>query len=80
MPRLGKITLWATVDGKPGLIETELAGQEYNIAVEAHRQELPLRLRGILDQQNKKWLLSAARDVEFWREQDDAEDGDDDDL
>jgi hypothetical protein len=67
-PRLGKIGLWTNVDGKPRQVEVELTGHDYNIAVKAHAEEVPVLLRGSLDQQGKRWVLLAAHGVELWRD------------
>jgi hypothetical protein len=70
-PRLGKIGLWATIDGKLRQVEVELAGPDYQIAVSAHEVEALINVSGTLDQQQRKWVLLGAHGVERWREQDD---------
>lgn len=72
-PRSGKIKMWAALGDRLHSVEVELEGHQYKLAAKAHEQEHPIRIKGLLDQQNKKWSLTHTSELEFFQELDDLE-------
>jgi hypothetical protein len=59
----GRITIKAIVDGKARSLSVELSQAEYDIAVQAHQQQLPVTVVGDLETEGQRWQLKEPRDI-----------------
>ena len=60
----GTVTLRASVDGKTQSVIAVLNPSDYNLAIKAHQQRLPVIAEGDLDRFGQRWHLSNPRIVE----------------
>jgi hypothetical protein len=60
---VGRITFAAIIDDRPQSVTLELAPDDYDRAVEAHKKRQPIVVVGDLMREGQRWRLRNARDV-----------------
>ena len=53
----GTIYLWTPIDGKNRSVAVVLKRSDYDRAVQAHKEKLPMILRGDLERSGQRWRL-----------------------
>ena len=61
----GRVTVLGFVDGEPRKVYVDLAGDDYDTAVEAHRQRMTVRCFGTLTRTLTSFQLQDPRDFEM---------------
>ena len=59
----GHVTIKAIVDGRTRSLSADLSRLDYDIAVQAHRRQLPVTIIGDLVIEGQRWRLRAPRDI-----------------
>lgn len=59
----GRVTMHAMVDGKPVSVRTELEAEQYEVAIQAHKEKRPLSLVGNLERVGRRWRLVSPSNI-----------------
>jgi hypothetical protein len=64
----GRVTLRTWVDGKLRSVQAQLQPLDYDLAIQAHRANLPIVAEGMLERVGRRWWLSSPTNLRLVRE------------
>jgi hypothetical protein len=63
----GRATIKTLIDGQPRSLGMTLMKGDYDVAVQAHRERVPVTLVGDLEPEGQRWKLSEPRNLRLMR-------------
>jgi hypothetical protein len=64
----GRVTLRAWIDGRPRSVQAELQPANYDLAIQAHRANLPIAGEGTLERVGRRWRLKSPTNLRLVQE------------